>query len=330
MFHFDWPALLGMMLFLLFLRLFEEKKVKSWAVILVALLSCLMGRGYATCAVVLLWFLVEAGYYFPKFKQLKTPFLCLFGVTLLSGAALFYNVKVESLKKGVPLEETGIVKSMQVRTGMKNAYKVPWGKFLLTQGGRFIEGGRPLAARSAFRKKAPWRRFFLFSYIALILLVVVGVAKNARDVKSVFLKYRNRSSLIIALSGFIWLFPMKRLAYFHNYTNMYYLGFYLILGTFVGMFIRGKYFRTIALSLSFFLFIGSIYAVKEKYDLDESNGPNYTADFDAIREKLDQHNISTIKAEQLPNEDRARGTPYAHCFYLGERFLSPKRIPLGY
>ena len=329
MFHFDWPALFGMMTFLLFLKLFEEKKVKPWTVVTAASLGCLMGRGYATCSAVLLWFLIEFKFNFPKFKKLKTPFLCLTSVCLWSTFALFYNIKNESWKTGAPLQETGIVLSAKKRTGLNDGLKVPWIKFIARLTRQTITGIIPFAVAvkvEKFNKKEILGKFFFLScLLTIIFLIIRGVRKNFKNLKKIFSKYHNRTSLVIAFSGFFWLFPMKRLAFYHNYTNMYILGFYLILGVFFFSFIKTKYSKIIILATSFLLFIGSLYFVKKKYDLEENGQPNYTADFDIIRSILDQRNITAVNTDRIAHESRKRGTPYAYCFYLGERFSSQTR-----
>lgn len=344
MFHFDQPALLGMIGFLLALKLCELQKVRPWVVVLVATIACLMGRGYATCLVVAFWFALDSlvllkkqgiQYFMTSFFK-QTSFVTLVSVFIFSSLALFANIYSEARKRDVSLSETSIVTSAQRRTGIADTYDIPWYDFTTGQAIRILEGSLPfpLNATRKYRNFGEGTRalvrnghlktiFFVTPVLYLTLLTLIGLAlwRHKENIKTTFFGLMTPTTTVIALSGFAWMFPMKRLAAPHQYTNMYYIGLYIVMGVFLWTFLQGRK-RTIAVTaMAFLLFVCSLVNVKMFYEANETYGPDLTNDFDEIRQELDLRSIQKIGVDRSYRE-YVTGSPYALCFYVGDRFIS--------
>lgn len=344
MFHFDQPALLGLVLFLTTLKLFEHKKVASWVVVAVATIACLMGRGYATCLAVAAWFAIDCLFSIRQdgFKHLlksffkKTSFVALISVFVFASLALFTNIYSEAKKRDVSLSETSIVITAKHRTGMTDAYNVPWLSFTQGQASRIFKGALPfpLNAIRKYEDFGPGGEYLhkegkltltliltLVAYLTLLFLVLSSVWKSRHQFKVELSSLLTKTNIVIALSGFAWMFPMKRLAGAHHYTNMYYIGFYVIVGVFFWTFLKDRKKIKLALIASFAIFTLSLINVQAFYNASEKFEPNYTQDFDVIRESLELKEISKLSVDRNFSE-YVKGSPYSLCFYIGDRYIS--------
>ncbi|MBK8619711.1 MAG: hypothetical protein IPN96_22040 [Anaerolineales bacterium] len=54
----------------------------------------------------------------------------------------------------------------------------------------------------------------------MIAAIGITIWKQTADRRMIY--------LILTLSGFVWLFPLRNLAAFHDYTAMYYIGIPLV------------------------------------------------------------------------------------------------------
>lgn len=342
MFHFDQPALLGLISFLYVLKLRQLKKISLKVMIPIIVIGALSGRGYATCLAVAFWFGLDSLWELKTsgFKQFiksfykRDSFITVFTVFIFASSALFYNVYTEAEKRSVPLGKTSIVGTAKHRTGLTNAYSFPWPSFIKGQASRIMKGSFPFVVNASrknktfvggkklFKESIILKSMLIISitiYIGLLVLVVKHNRKS--ELKSRIKNFFDRTNIVIFMSGFAWLFPMKRLAGPHHYTTMYYIGFYIVIGVILLGVVKQEKFKKVVLASCFSLFIISLLSAKMFYDTEETSAANYTKDFAEIKTQLNKHGAETV---QLFKGYRkfVEGSPYALCFYLGERYIS--------
>lgn len=228
MVHFDQPALLGFMILLWAIARWYRTR-SNRLVYVAAGLAVIMGRGYASFAVLGCWWLLEAlRTVRANHKQALRLFAfgvqtraCVLGISL-AGSCLGYNIAIEARIRNVPVTEVGIVASALQRLSLDEnfnrqlARKLAWATFSDNQASR------------GFRGLQPYGLFFfsprghlLYLSVALVGVIIgVFVATRRRELRTPF--------VVASVAGLAWLFPMRGLSAFHEYTTMYMFSLHLV------------------------------------------------------------------------------------------------------
>ena len=125
--------------------------------------------------------------------------------------------------------------------------------------------------------------------------------------------------LILALSGFVWLIPLRNLAAFHDYTAMYYIGIPLVF--FISIFAAlnpSKKVSSFLLIAGLAVYISAVVQVRDWHENNAGKADVYVYDFDRILEKIDGTGNNVNMAEVIPYG------PFPPGFYLSEQYLSSK------
>lgn len=225
MIHYDQPALLGL-IFLIYAITVYKIDGNRWLVYFAGLISISIGRGYASYSVLLIWLLVEA---LDQIKERGIPLRKkvrkiirhdAFRVLLLAIAwgaiCLLYNIGIEAARRGIPFIQTSIIQSATTRLALNKDFNdsymntLNWGVFIKDQMVRLIRWSFPI-----------WNykgTFLQNINILAIVFSIIGLYTRMLD------SVRKTVLLIMVFSGIFWLFIMRNLSAFHDYTAMYYLG----------------------------------------------------------------------------------------------------------
>ena len=123
--------------------------------------------------------------------------------------------------------------------------------------------------------------------------------------------------LILVLSGIAWLFPLRNLAAFHDYTTMYYIGIPLVFFLSVFAFLNPS--RRIAYALVIIglaVYASAIIQLRGWHEERAGKANAYTHDFMQILEKIEGTGNNLYMAETIPYG------PFPPGFYLSEQYLS--------
>ena len=127
--------------------------------------------------------------------------------------------------------------------------------------------------------------------------------------------------LLLLLSGFGWLIPLRNLAAFHDYTTMYYIGiplvFYLALLIFWNPSKRISYF---ILLISLVVFVSAIFQLKHWHESLAGNANLYTYDF----MQIDAQIVGTGNNIYFKND--VPFAPYISLFYLKDQIVAPEEL----
>lgn len=256
MFHFDQPALLGMVLVWVGVATFERSRRRG-PLYALALVAICLGRGVASLGAVLAWLacqvvaaLRDGSLRSGGVRSWARALLDLEAARLLAVCAglvavlLAYNVVAESRLTGEPLAETSILRSAAKRLGYDPEFEtlytqeLDWTSVLATQAERLLIALTPaaLGVQVDPTLTGPRARLGLGSgsvAVALVALAGLALATDVvrrrrgarREPDAVELTALQRRMLaVLALSGPIWLLAVRRLAQFHDYTAIYALG----------------------------------------------------------------------------------------------------------
>lgn len=217
MLHFDQPAILGMVAMVESIFHFEETGRKR-RFIFWSIFAPLLGRGYANLFVLSLYFIIKFFKKVPLKQLTKVAFITLIPAVIICSSFLSYNIFTEAKIRSISVTEVSIVKSALSRLGLEKLDEVReksvrWPNFLLHQFNRIMNGLAP-----HFLGKLG------LGYGILLTLVLIYFYRKKRIFIPEDLRFKY---LFLTLSGFIWVLPMKRLAAFHDYTTLYYWGFFL-------------------------------------------------------------------------------------------------------
>jgi hypothetical protein len=184
-----------------------------------------MGRGYASFAVLGTWWIVEAVRalradvrHAPRQIAWSVPTrACLLAIALCS-VCLAYNISVEAHRRDVSITEVGIVQSAIKRLTLNPTFNkakardLAWGGFSETIAWRGVYNLQPYFAPDVM----PSRGLGLLSAVAAVALVVgFFIASRKPPLRPPL--------LIAALAGLAWIFPMRGLTAFHDFTTMFLL-----------------------------------------------------------------------------------------------------------
>ncbi len=316
MFDYEHASLLGMLLLLT--AIVEEKHARRRRrLTLVTLLALSLGRGYASLAVLGLWFVLEAtGILLRRgltpTQRLRatlghpaTRLLLLAMVWIL--LLLSWNVAHEMLRRDVPFADSGIVGSILERApGGQNARALP-----------------PLADLASILE----RRFVLWFFpldeagdrriqqlaLPLALALVAVFCARQRPERRVLL-------LLTAFSGALWIFVMINHTWHHDFTTMYALGFALVFWLALLERVRHPLALHTLLLLALALFLRNSLEVERRNSDHFRDTAVYTEDFSRILHRIDRGQV-IYAAHNLQDKVINRGR-YTLGFYLGDNILT--------
>lgn len=324
MIHFDQPAILGMAALVDgIIRLEKGKGNKAfytWA-----FLAPLLGRGYANIFTLILYFGLRLVFDF-LFSRKKLETFLLASKTLIPAGVicttmLAYNINFEAKKRNIEIQEVSIVKSALSRLGIvkfeekDKEEKLSWVNFATDQSKRLVLQITP----NVMGKSVSF--IWVFSLFLGLAYVLYKYRAN----------YSGHSDLIalllMGLSGFFWLFPMRRLALFHDYTTLYYWAFPLVLYICVLRYIpKSRYLYLAAL----LIFVGSNYQTYRK-KMKKVDGINIIAeDLQGVRNLIAKDSVSKTIYVQEGVSTFLPGRPYVLGFYFFDHVLANDKCGAEY
>jgi hypothetical protein len=349
MFHFDQPALLGSVLLWIGIALYEKEGRRTLLYALAIVAVCL-GRGYASGGVVLAWLACQAvatlragaadhgvGAAIRALARLEAlRVLVLFAA--VASLLVAYNVAVERWQTGEPLADNSIVGSATRRLGFSRGFdeqfapELAWSSVLATQLERLAIGVTPAmwgiwvdpTVNGVRARLDPGGLVFASSIVALGALALGAPwLRRRRGAREGSAPARDSTPLqrrmlaVLALSGPVWLLPLRRLAQFHDYTAIYYLGLFLAVALAI-LHRSPRKLVPLAAALAFALFVGGNLAVNRRDGLR------------MLRANAETHEMQRVAAV-LPRGARVHvdggwtglipGAPFALGFYLPDATL---------
>lgn len=340
MIHYDQPALFGFLLLLYAIAVYKldgKRKLLYMAV----LIAVSLGRGYASYAILGLWVILEF-FTLTKSSDLKLSqrlksfvrhdALVALIVGLMWGSSLLViNTYIEAKVRDVPISETSIVASALYRLNIDHSkwvteadyqrtiYKEAWGFFTKGQLSRIISlsvplGNNPINDDWYSPLGHRWLNSTNLRYLILLPIVLIS---------GIFIKKQEANKrlilLLMALSGFFWLFPMRTLAAHHDYTAMFYIGIPLVFYTALFLPIKPKKYAIILLIFAVAVFITSNFLVNRFHSHLAENVDGYTHDFDRIAHMVEDEKNVYVDGGHL---DLIPGAPNAVGFYLPDNYLT--------
>jgi hypothetical protein len=125
--------------------------------------------------------------------------------------------------------------------------------------------------------------------------------------------------LILIISGFGWLIPLRNLSAFHDYTAMYYIGIPLVFFTAIFLLLKLSKSATYLLAvLALIAYTTAIVQVKNWHEEREGNVSAYTYDFMRIREQIPGTGNRVKVIAGIPYG------PFPLGFYLHGQYISSK------
>jgi hypothetical protein len=242
----------------------------------------------------------------------QDPFIVLVLGILWGALLLSYNIHIEAETRNVSYSEVSILQSARKRLLLDDTLsqdhrdKLAWGNFSQDQIGRIADLIIPQGHR----------QLGVFKYLVLIPVVVVipMMVRNSSANKRVIL-------LLMVLSGFVWLFPMRGLAAFHDYTVMYYIGIPLVFYMGLTAWFKGNRRREYALLLGcLLLYIAANYVVFIKQTETSEVVNDMTLDFDRIRQEIPESPANIFVENGY--DKLIPGARYAVGFYMTGHYLT--------
>jgi hypothetical protein len=318
MVHFDQPALLGFLFLIYAIAVYKLDGSKSLLYI-ATFVAIGLGRGYASYSILFLWLGLEALLLLQKrelnFKEklkslIRHPSFVLLVLAIIWGASLLsYNILAEAAKRDVSIVQTSILRSARYRLSLNNEFNlenegvINWRTFTEDQIERILQWTFPFKGVNF----GPWQNAFLV--VVMFLIMGVMIWRQPLEKKIIY--------LLLILSGFGWLIPLRNLAAFHDYTAMYYIGvpliFFLSILSFLPLSRRMSY--VLAL-LTLVLYVSALVQVKGWHEERAGKANLYTYDFVRILEKIDGAEKNINMPEMIPYG------PFTPGFYLSEHYLT--------
>jgi hypothetical protein len=322
MVHFDQPALFGCLLLIYAIALYKLDGKKKLLYIS-TFVAIGLGRGYASYPILMMWLAIESFLVLrsktPDLKSrlksiLNLPAFFLLILGIIWGASLLsYNIVVEANKRDIPILQTSILDSAQRRLSLSPEFNqanegiINWQDFTISEINRIIQWSYPVN-RVNFD--------FLGNTLLLgVMFLVTGffIRKQTLEKRIIY--------LLIILFGFAWLFPLRNLAAFHDYTTMYYIGiplvFYLAVFTF---FTSSPKISFALLAIATVIYLSAIIQVKHLHESIAGNANLYTYDFMQIDAQILGQGNNVYLKNDVPY------APYAPVFYLKDQFVSPLEV----
>lgn len=341
MVQYDMPTILGMLL-MIHAILNAEQSGRFRPAALLTVVAASLGASFATAPTVAAWCiadwvrsvrssrnLVQGTRQWLHRPALKAAVI--FGAILT--AYLGYNTALEARIRDVSIAQTSIVESATRRLGLSESFEskertVPltWTKHVESQAHRVATALLPYppAGSPEFKNAIPYYTARLgtpFHALIIGLLVATVAAASYRLASPKRLVF-----ILMALSGTLWLGPMKSLAVPHEYTTMYHLGALLAFYSAALFLVRHRMrvgFPLAAVSLA--IFLSSINASNDAHEATAATGRQYSADFDRIVRALPSGSSVHIAPPYEINVDATAdvvpGAPYATAFYLRNQVI---------
>jgi hypothetical protein len=322
MVHFDQPALFGFLLLIYTLALYKLDGRRT-PLYISTFVAIGLGRGYASYSILILWFLFEGLMIIKKnelnLKEklsslLRHPsFLLLILAIAWGGSLLTYNVIMEAHKREVSIVQTSILQSARYRLSLNEKFNeenedvINWPGFFEDQIERIFQWSFPV--------KEVFLSYSQNLFVVCLMFVMIGITiwKQTTEKRMLY--------LILTLSGFVWLFPLRNLAAFHDYTAMYYIGIPLVF--FLSIFLifnPSKKISSLLLLAGLILYISNIVQVKNWHEGQAGKADQYVYDFDHILENIEGTGNNINMAEIIPYG------PFPPGFYLSEQYTSSKTM----
>lgn len=319
MVHFDQPALFGFLLLIYAIALYKIDGLKL-PMFIATFVAIALGRGYASYAILILWLAIEAflilktkGLVFvQKVKNVvKHPAFLLLVIGIVWGAGLLsYNIVVEAHRRNIPILQTSILDSASRRLSLnpefnqENEQIINWKEYAKTEVGRIIKWALPL--------KLPNPGFFVNSLVLVIMFFIIGIVirRQALERRIVF--------IILAVSGIVWMIPMRNMAAFHDYTTMWFIGIPLAFFLSVMVLLKPSRDATYYIALmGLVVYLGAIGQVRYWHDTIAGNASEYTYDFMRIE------NVIGSKGNDVYVDGSVPFGTNAIEFYLQDQYIAP-------
>lgn len=318
MVHFDQPALFGIFILMLTIAFYKLDGLRA-PLYAATLLTVGLGRGYASYAVMILWLTIESILILKasntsvaqKIRNIiqHDSFLILIIGIVWGAGLLSYNVFIEAHKRQVPISQTSILNSAEKRLSLddqfnqENAHIINWSSFTKEQVNRIVKWSFPIHDVNFGSKRNGLLLGFMF------LAMFFFIRKQKPEKRIIY--------LLMILSGFVWLIPLRNLSAFHDYTTMYYIGiplvFFLSVFTFLNPSKETTYY---ILAGSLIVYVVAIGQVKELHEERAGKASQYTYDFMRILDEMDGEGKNIFMKGNVPY------APFAPGFYLSDHYLS--------
>jgi hypothetical protein len=322
MVHFDQPALFGFLLLIYAIALYKVDGTQTLLYV-APFVAVGLGRGYSSYSIMFLWFAIEAFLIFKpkvpdireKFKSiLRHPSFILLILAIAWGVGLLlYNIIIEAHIRDVSILQTSILRSARYRLSLnpefnlENEGVINWRIFAESQVNRIVQWAFP-------------SRDVNFGVVgnglllgAMFLTMGIMIWRQTLEKRVIY--------LLLMLSGFGWLVPLRNLSAFHDYTAMYYIGiplvFFTVILTFLSPWKRVSYFLTL---LVLVVYVSTVVHVKSWHEERAGKANLYTYDFVRILEKIDGPGKNINMPEMIPYG------PFTPGFYLSEHYLTSPAI----
>lgn len=316
MIHFDHAALFGFVTLLWAIARWYRLR-SHWLVYVATAFAVCMGRGYASFAVLAVWWCAEAvialraeGRSLAVLKRIAVgpaTRCCLLAIGI-AVACLTYNITWEAKTNDVRWTDVGIVNSAKrrlVSTDSLNAAqkkKHAWGQFSEEQLKRFVANVQPLVGPGVAPKKPAHT-----AALALLAFAAIGVFIARR-------KPELRPPLIVAaLSGIVWIVAMRKLTAFHDFTIMFMFPATTLLMLALVAWIPDRA-KLVPALVGCAVLVGSTSARNQELRSKEHIGEVYTEDLARIAEKLEPG--VPYRTEPKDRKKVVPGVPYALGFFL--------------
>jgi hypothetical protein len=322
MVHFDQPALFGFLLLIYTIALYKLDGLKI-PLYISTFVAIALGRGYASYAILILWLVFEA-FMILRSKDLdwgqklksvvKHPSFFLLVLGIVWGASLLsYNIFVEARKRDIPLSQTSILFSAQKRLSLNPEFNednvdiINWQGYAVSEINRIIQWTFPFTKVN----------LEIFGNTLLLggMFFAMGLIVRRQSAE------RRMIYLLLMLSGFAWLIPLRNLAAFHDYTTMYFIGVPLVFFLSVFMLLNpSKETTHYLVVMGLIIYLLALTQVRDLHESLAGNASQYTYDFTRIVEKIDGKGNNVFLADIIPHG------PYAAEFYLSGQYISPEGL----
>lgn len=333
MVHYDQPALLGILLLLVFIARYELH-AKSRGLLLIALVASVMGRGYASFFILATWSAFRIYRYRKPFQDISVR--TTLAAVAFASCFLAYNIYRESVIRNIPFSETSIVSSASSRLGitpMKDELerKARISKVAVLQ----VEGlyfsilpavfGGPEQLMKSLRKMG--RSGLGIAGLILILAFIVWQIRKSIQGWRLVDEKRRQFLLIIMISGPFWGIFMRKLTAFHQYTSMYLIPLSLVVVFLVYLQIE-KHLNTakkqnLLLGFLIVLFWGGLCRIQYFHHENKDMVVAQTKDMQNIADHL-----RATPKEKIYIEGGYRqlypGAPFAAGYFLADHYLAPE------
>ena len=333
MIHYDQPALLCLVIMIYIIQKVESNKTVRFLYLIVAIIP-LWGRGYSVDFLLLLWFVVSFVFRLQKdgfvLKNLifkNKSFFCFILACSTSLCSLIYNIHEESIIRDVSISETSIVQSAKFRLGIstltlnKNTNKqnegIGYKEFTIDQIKRFSKNIVPYFVFPISNKQntSQFRMVLMGVYIILILGVFLLLLPKYYNF---FIK--NKIVLIVSiLVGPFWLFVMKNLSAYHDYTTIYYLLINLIIYSVIFNSLKNVIYKNILVFGSLFIFLISLFFVRNTHQVSNTTATIKHNYIDDIKKLIkEDKTLVVVKNHNFFVED----CYFMMCYYLSDYIIS--------